>query len=120
MSDSHQVKSNQQRNEGYSDLRDLIERFEEMGEIEKVNGANWNLEVAAVAETVAAQDPGRAPALLFDNIEGYPEGFRILAGGANGLRRLAVVMDLPDPETEMDLVRSMRRRMRSDGRNQSW
>lgn len=113
MSDSHQVKSNQQRNEGYSDLRDLIERFEEMGEIEKVNGADWNLEVAAVAETVAAQDPGRAPALLFDNIEGYPEGFRILAGGANGLRRLAVVMDLPDPETEMDLVRSMRRRMRT-------
>lgn len=102
------------RNEGYADLRELIQRFEEMGEIETVEGADWNLEVAAVAETVAAQDPGRSPALLFDNIEGYPKGFRIMAGGANGYKRLAVVMDLPDPENEMDLVKAMRQRMRQD------
>ncbi len=100
------------RNEGYLDLRELIERFDEMGELERIDGADWNLEIGALAETVAAARPGRAKALLFDNIPGYPEGFRIMAGAANALKRLALVLGLPDPQTEMDLVRSYRRRAR--------
>ena len=114
MVDVSEPKNSLRRNEGYADLRELIERFESMGEIEHVDGADWNLEVAAIAETVAAKAPGRAPALIFDNIKGYPKGFRIMAGGANGLKRLAVVMDLPEPETEMELVSAMRQRMRKD------
>ena len=46
------------RNEGYEDLRDLLERFEEMGEVAHVNGADWNLEVGAVSEMTAAARPG--------------------------------------------------------------
>ena len=42
------------RNEGYEDLRDLLERFEEMGEVAHVDGADWNLEVGAVSEMTAA------------------------------------------------------------------
>ena len=99
------------RNEGYEDLRDLLARFDDMGELERVEGADWNLEIGAVSETVAARDPGRAPALLFDNIPGYPEGFRILSGAANALKRLAVVLDLPEPRAETDLVASLRARM---------
>ena len=37
------------RNEGYQDLRDLLERFEQMGEVEKIDGADWNLEVGAIS-----------------------------------------------------------------------
>ena len=99
-------------NRGYEDLRDLIDSFERMGELARVAGADWNLEVGAVSETVAARAPGRAPALLFDGIPGYPEGFRILSGAANALRRLAVVLGLPEPRRELDLVESYRARMR--------
>ena len=102
------------RNRGYLDLRELLARFEEMGEVAHVDGADWNLEVGAVSETVAAADPGHAPALLFDNIPGYPKGFRILAGGANALRRLAVVLELPDPANEMELGTAVRNRMRDE------
>ena len=101
------------QNEGYLDLRELVARFEEMGEIERVEGADWNLEIGALSETVAAASPGRSKALLFDRIPGYPEGFRILSGAANAFRRLALVLGLPEPETEMDLVRAYRRRARS-------
>ena len=101
-------------NQGYVDLRELLTQFEAMGEIEKIDGADWNLEIGALAETVAARNPGRSPALLFDNIPGYPEGFRILSGGANALRRLAVVLGLPEPRHELDLVKSYRARMRTD------
>lgn len=99
-------------NRGYEDLRDLIDRFERMGELARVAGADWNLEVGAVSETVAARAPGRAPALLFDDLPGYPKGFRILSGAANALRRLAVVLGLPEPRRERDLVESYRARMR--------
>lgn len=99
-------------NRGYEDLRDLIDHFERMGELARVAGADWNLEVGAVSETVAARAPGRAPALLFDDIPGYPKGFRILSGAANALRRLAVVLGLPEPRDERDLVESYRARMR--------
>ena len=101
-------------NQVYVDLRELLTQFEAMGEMEKIDGADWNLEIGALAETVAARNPGRSPALLFDNIPGYPEGFRILSGGANALRRLAVVLGLPEPRHELDLVKSYRARMRTD------
>ena len=61
-----------------------------MGEVAHVEGADWNLEVGAIAEMTAAAKPGSAKAVLFDNIKGYPAGTRILAGSANAFRRLAV------------------------------
>ena len=108
MSDGTTPAATLRRNEGYDDLRDLLERFEEMGEVERIDGADWNLEIGAVSETVAARNPGRAPVLLFDNIKGYKQGFRILSGAANALKRLAVVLDLPEPRVETDLVKSLR------------
>ena len=102
------------RNEGYQDLRDLLERFEEMGEVAHVDGADWNLEVGAISEMTAAEKPGRAKAMLFDNIKGYPEGTRILAGGANAFKRLAVVLGLPEPKDEIDLVKSYRERSKRE------
>ena len=46
------------RNEGYEDLRDLLDIFEEMGEVEHIDGADWNLEVGAISEMTAAARPG--------------------------------------------------------------
>ena len=102
------------RNEGYLDLRELIDRFDQMGELARVDGADWNLEVGAISETVAAEKPGRSKALLFDQIQGYPEGFRIMSGAANAFKRLALVLGLPDPENEMDLVHSYRKRAKEE------
>jgi UbiD family decarboxylase len=96
----------------HDDLRDLLPVFEEMGELKRVEGASWNLEMSALAETVTARYPGEEPALLFDRIDGYPDGFRVLSGGANSFRRLAYVLGLPQPATKMELVRSYKARMK--------
>lgn len=98
------------------DLRDLIETFDELGELARVEGADWDLEIGAVAEMVSQHAPGRSPAVLFDNIKGYPEGFRILSGAANSFRRLATVLGLPMPEDEVDFARAYRARLNSDFR----
>lgn len=102
--------------ERHNDLRDLIERFADMGELAHVNGADWDLEIGAVAEMVAQHTPGRSPAVLFDEIQGYPKGFRILSGAANSFRRLAYVLGLPEPTDEVALARSLRQRLNSDFR----
>jgi len=95
----------------HTDLRDLLGRFESLGELEIVRGAHWELEMSALAETVAARAPGRSPALLFDDIPGYPQGWRVLSGAANSFRRLATVLGLPAPESEVGLARSYRTRL---------
>ena len=51
------------------DLRDLLERFKEIGELEIIEGADWNLELATLGELVCSRNPGRSPALLFKNIK---------------------------------------------------
>lgn len=95
----------------HGDLRDLIARIEALGELETVRGADWNLEMGALAELVAQRTPGRSPALLFDEIPGYPKGFRVLSGAANSFRRLALVLGLPEPSDEVALARSYRTRL---------
>ena len=81
------------------DLRDLLERFKKIDELEIIEGADWNLELAALSEMVCARNPGRSPALLFKNIKDYPENFRILSGAANSFKRLALVLGFPEPKT---------------------
>jgi UbiD family decarboxylase len=98
----------------HNDLRELLELIEGIGELEVVEGADWNLEISALSELLCNAKAGRAPALLFDNIKGYPKGFRILSGTANSPRRLALSMGFPDPEKPLDLVQSYRDRMRSE------
>ncbi len=96
-------------------LRDLIDEAQRMGELVSVNGADWNLEVGALVEMVCqSAREGKAPALLFDKIKDYPEGFRIFSGGTNSTRRLAYALGFPEPSNAMDVVRNYRDRMKQD------
>jgi 4-hydroxy-3-polyprenylbenzoate decarboxylase len=94
----------------HKDLRDLLRDFEAMGEVKTIQGADPNLEISALCETITMRFPGEEPALLFDAIKGYPKGFRILSGAANSFRRLAHVYGLPSPEKRIDIVKSFKTR----------
>jgi UbiD family decarboxylase len=110
----------QARNESpgptHEDLRDLLVRFREMGELEVIGGADSHLELSALAEVVTTRFPGTEPALLFDRIPGYAPGFRILSGASNSFRRLAAVLGVPPPDSKIDIVRSYRARMKREFR----
>jgi UbiD family decarboxylase len=60
----------------FADLREYLQVVEEAGQLKRLPGANWDLEIGAVTE-LAASSPN-SPALLFDSIKDYPAGFRIL------------------------------------------
>ncbi len=58
----------------YDDVRQWLELVESMGELKRVNGADWNLEIGTMAELIYRERTGTIPALLFDQIKGYPRG----------------------------------------------
>ena len=77
----------------YKDLRDWLGQVDEMGELARVPGADWDLEIGALTE-VAARGP-TAPAILFDHIKDYPAGYRVLVGMIESLKRAALTTNLP-------------------------
>jgi UbiD family decarboxylase len=100
----------------HEDLRDLIERFETMGEIAHIEDADSHLELSALCELITVRHPGAEPAILFDKIKGFEPGYRILSGASNSFKRLAVVLGVQVPEQRLDIVKSYRARMKKGAR----
>lgn len=58
----------------WNDLRDFLNKLEELGELKRVTGASWEEDIGGITELMTER---RGPALLFDEIEGYPKGYRV-------------------------------------------
>lgn len=92
----------------FKDLRDYLAKLEEEGEVQHVQEeVDWNLEVGAVIRRVYDL---RAPAPLFENIKGYPKGYRILGAPAGFSRpgreyaRIAIAMGMSPEATLAELI----------------
>ena len=59
------------------DLRDWLAQMEAAGELQKVSGADRNEEIGGIVDIYQRQT--NRPALLFDDIPGYPRGPRVAA-----------------------------------------
>src|SRR5262245_22386671 len=86
----------------HADLREAIERSAVAGELKRVRGADGKLELGTLAELVYREP--NPPALLFEDIPGYPKGFRAISGSTNSARRLAIVLGFPVPSHPLDVV----------------
>src|SRR5574341_385337 len=80
--------------ENYGDLRDWLQQVEHLGELTAIRGADRDLEIPGIWEAVSREGQGHRPALLFDEIPGFPTGFRILFGQLESVRRLALTLRL--------------------------
>src|SRR5687767_1003058 len=79
------------------DLRSWIERVEQLGELQHVSGAHWDLEIGTISEINYRRKPPAA--LLFDDIVGYPRGQRVLTGRLCNPHRMALTLGL-DPQLD--------------------
>jgi UbiD family decarboxylase len=86
-------------------LRRFIEDIDRVGELRRVTGADWDLEIGAVAEL--SYRSRRPMALLFDAIPGYPTG-RILTGSTGSARRLGYTLRFGDDLDDAGVVRRLR------------
>jgi len=89
-----------------SDLRAWIARIEGLGELQHVSGAHWDLEIGTISEINYRRKPSAA--LLFDNIVGYPAGYRVLTGSVSNSRRMAVTLGLDETFDTSALVQALR------------
>jgi 4-hydroxy-3-polyprenylbenzoate decarboxylase len=85
----------------FKDLREFIRELEKTGDVVHVKKeVDWDEEVGAINRRVYEQG---GPALLFERIKDYPDGFRIFAGSLGTYRRVAIAMGLP-PETPIKTI----------------
>ncbi len=76
----------------YRDLRYWLSCFEERGELKRVEGISCDLEMSGIWEILAREAKVPVPAVLFDDIPGYPEGHRTLFGLLASPSRLALCL----------------------------
>jgi len=95
------------------DLREFLARIEQAGELLRIPRVDWNLEMGTLAEAV--NERPNAPAILFEDVPGYPKGFRTLSGSTNSMKRLAITLGFPVPAHPLDVVRAYRDRMKTHG-----
>ncbi len=90
------------------DLRTWLAEVAELGELKKIDGADWDLEIGAV--TMLSWTKPDRPALIFDHIKGYPPGYRVLTGSTSTANRVALTFHLPRVSSDRELVNLLRER----------
>ena len=88
------------------DLRPWIEEVRALGELVEVDGADWNLELGAISELNVKR--ARPPALLFDRIPGYADGFRVMTCSTSSPARLSSLFRLGHHHTHPGLAPALR------------
>ena len=79
----------------WKDLRDWIGEVEKIGELARITEkTDWDEEISGITYLVGKKKGG--PALLFDNIKGYPKGYRVLSNIlGSSTNRIALALGLP-------------------------
>ena len=77
----------------YKNLREWLEIVQGLGELRDVKGASWQEDIGMATEML--HRIAGSPAVLFDEIPGYPKGYRVLVNALRSENRLAVTAGLP-------------------------
>ena len=93
----------------FRDLREFVDAAEALGEVKRLAGAHWDLEIGAITEIMAEQE---GPLLLFDAIPGYPEGFRVVANFLGTPGRFALALGLPTDLGKMEILKAWKEKSR--------
>lgn len=93
------------------DLRPWLEAVEEIGQLERVSGGHWDLEIGALTEIILGK-LSAPPALLFDNIPGYGAGRRVLSGMLETVERTALTLNMPADLPAIPFIDALRAKLR--------
>jgi 3-polyprenyl-4-hydroxybenzoate decarboxylase len=79
------------------DLRDWLAKMQAAGEIQTVRGAETTEEIGGLVDLYMRQT--NRPALLFEDIPGFPKGYRVIGNILTGVKRIALTFGLPEYTT---------------------
>ena len=83
------------------DLRDWLDKAAEIDQVRTILKADWNKEIGAIGEVAPRYDKR---ALLFDEINGFPKGYRILMNAMINPSTFGLTLGLPTDLSLNDLV----------------
>ena len=92
------------------DLRAWIEALRAAGEVQEINGAEREAEIGGIVDLYMRKMGN--PAVLFDDIPGYPRGHRILANILTSVRRINLTLGMPIDGSAIELVSYWRKYMK--------
>ncbi|MEA2622497.1 MAG: hypothetical protein QOH61_1407 [Chloroflexota bacterium] len=78
----------------WRDTREWLERVQAAGQLRVVHGVDWQAGIGEVTELLDHTEG--SPAVLFDDIPGYPQGYRVLVNANGTPQRQAVTLSLPE------------------------
>ncbi|MDP2743600.1 MAG: UbiD family decarboxylase, partial [Dehalococcoidia bacterium] len=87
------------------DLRAWLSKVEQAEGLKRLDGADWDLEMGCLTALNWAKN---GPALLFDKINGYQAGFRVLTCSLQTMERIALTLGLPPGHTQREYLPLMR------------
>src|SRR5437016_11960187 len=92
------------------DLRDWMAAVNRIGELKHINGADWDVEIGTITE-MGHHRGERSHALLFDDIKGYPKGYRVVSNTMNTTKRLALTLHQGTNYTRIGFVKEIKNRI---------
>jgi UbiD family decarboxylase len=95
----------------YKDLREYIAAVDRLGELRRVDGANWDLEIGAITEVAARATKPKV--VLFDNIKGYPKGFRVIVNAVCSAATTGLAFGLDPTLSGMDMIKAWKQKLGS-------
>lgn len=85
----------------WRDLREYLEQLEKLGELKRIQGASWEEDIGGITELMNERG---GPALLFDEIPGYPKGYRVGSNLCDTPRQIAIAFGLDHKSSLYQMV----------------
>src|SRR5262245_16146412 len=95
----------------FDGLQEYVDACMEVDEFRVIEGADWNEEIGTLIE-VTAEQFASPPMLVFDNVKGYPAGYRLVALIGASYKRQALALGLPPELPRSELSQLGRKKMR--------
>jgi 4-hydroxy-3-polyprenylbenzoate decarboxylase len=93
------------------DLRTWLNEVDKLGQLMMVEGVHWDLELSTLTEIINERSKTR-PAILFDRIKDYPQGYRVAANLVSSVGRLALTLGMKAGMSDMDFVQAWRQQVK--------
>ncbi len=88
-------------------FREFIQSCDELGEVKRISGANWDLEIGTIDELIQER---RGPMPLFDSIKGgdFPPSYTVATSPYLTTRRTAIALGMPPDISKFEMVRKLK------------
>ena len=101
---------------GYNNAREWIDQARNIGELKVLEGIDPNLEVGTIVQ-IDAKNEG--PAILFNKLKGYRDGFRILTNFMANIKLFNLSFGVPIENSIQESVEALKVKAASGQRRQN-